>query len=323
MSMYSVIDDFAFSKSLPSNPYDTILINNVEVNDRNSVLHYLPYHDIEKYVKYINDKKIKNAIIFTSDILYLPRCPSLQMIRIMSSWNSLKDFDFSPLYDMPNVKYILCQNKYGPQKQHVRDIDYSKIKGLISLSLEVNNGTLNFNKVETLKSLCIRGFKGKNGDLTDLFCSKELDTLDLIRSTVRSLNGIDKSKKMQCLYLRYNRNLSDISALRDVKNSLRALEIQNCAKIKDFSVLGELDNLQLLRLSGSNNLPNLDFIKSMKNLKTFTCEMNVVDGNLTPCLNLSYVYFQNRKHYNLKDKELPKGEYFRGNENIEPERRYP
>ena len=107
-----------------------------------------------------------------------------------------------------------------------------------------------------------------------------------------------------------------------MKKTLKALRIENCPKIEDFSVLGELENLELLELTGSNVLPNLDFIKTMKNLKTFICNMNVLDGDLTPCLNLSYVYVEPiRRHYNLKDADLPKGEYVRGYENIEEWRR--
>ena len=70
-----------------------------------------------------------------------------------------------------------------------------------------------------------------------------------------------------------------------VKGTLKALRVENCPKIQDFSVLGELENLELLELAGSNTLPNLDFLKTMKNLKTFTFSMNVLDGNLDPCLN--------------------------------------
>ena len=60
----------------------------------------------------------------------------------------------------------------------------------------------------------------------------------------------------------------------------------------------------------------------MKNLKTFKFDMNVQDGDLTLCLDLSYVSsLKNRKHYNLKNNELPKGQYVRGNETIEQWRR--
>ena len=57
-------------------------------------------------------------------------------------------------------------------------------------------------------------------------------------------------------------------------------------------------------------------------LKTFIFNMNVKDGDLTPCLDLSYACSKkDRKHYNLKDTELPKTQYVRGNETIEKWRR--
>ena len=50
--------------------------------------------------------------------------------------------------------------------------------------------------------------------------------------------------------------------------------------------------------------------------------MDVLNGDLTPCLNLSYVYSEkDRRHFNLKDKDLPKTNYARGNEDIEEWRR--
>ena len=60
----------------------------------------------------------------------------------------------------------------------------------------------------------------------------------------------------------------------------------------------------------------------MEKLKTFIFSMEVLDGDITPCLGLSYVFMmRSKKYYNLKDKELPKGEYVRGNEDIEMWRR--
>ena len=50
--------------------------------------------------------------------------------------------------------------------------------------------------------------------------------------------------------------------------------------------------------------------------------MNVLDGDLTECTKLSYVYVDKiRRHYNVKETDLPKGEYIRGNESIEMWRR--
>ena len=61
----------------------------------------------------------------------------------------------------------------------------------------------------------------------------------------------------------------------------------------------------------------------MKNLKTFVFNIDVIDGDLYPCLDLQYVFCgKGRKYYNLKDGKLPKENYVRGNENIEMWRRF-
>lgn len=279
-------------------------------------------HSIKDYQNYICKKLVEQAEVFMPDLEILRFCPTLKYLKICPSYNTLKTVDFSPLYELPEIKYLNCQNIYGNKSQFISEIDYSRINGLVNLFVYVNNGTLNYNKIETLKSFGVGGFKGERNDLTDLFCSRELDTLSLNECRIRSLNGLENSPKLQCLYIYNNRSLFDISALSKVKNTLKALRIENCYKIKDFSILRELGNLELLELSGNNVLPNLNFLKNMKNLKTFVFNMNVLDGDLSQCLNLSYVYSEkNRKHYNLTDAQLPKGEYVRGNEAIEQWRR--
>lgn len=320
---YTVIDGFGFTAATyPHNVHDAIIIKCKGVSDCTSPQYDVPFHTIEDYIAYIQKKKIEKAIIILNDISFIRQCPSLKYLTIYPSYQAAESFDFSPLYEMPEVKLLHCQNQYGSQEQYISEIDYSRIHGLINLSICVNKKTLNYDKVRTLKSLGASGFKGERRDLTDLFCSKELDTLFLIQCGMYSLNGIELSEKMQCLYLYYNRSLSDISALSRVKGTLKALRIENCPKIQDFSVLGELESLEVLELSGNNALPNLDFLKTMKSLKRFSFSMNVLDGNLSPCLHVSNVYSEkNRKHYNLKNCELPKGKFTMGNENIEKWRR--
>ena len=316
---YTMINGYAFTAlTYPFNVHDAIIIKCSGVSDCEAPQYDIPCHTIEDYVAFIKKMGIQKAVIILNNIEFIVMCPSLKFIKIVPSYQASALFNLTPLYEMPEIKLLDCQNRYGSREQYISEIDYSRIHGLIDLSVDVNPKTLNYNKVKTLKSLAAVSFKGENRDLTDLFCSKELDTLRLIQCGVYSLNGIEISRKIQCLYLDYNHSLSDISALSRVKGALKALRIVNCPKIQDFSVLGELENLELLELSGNNTLPNLDFLKTMKSLKTFTFNMNVLDGNLSPCLHLSYVYSaKNRKHYKLKDCELPKGKFTRGNENIE------
>lgn len=321
---YTIINQYAFTSiTHPSNVHDAIIVKCSGLSDCEAPQYDIPYHTIEEYKEFINKNKIKKAIIILDNISFIKECPSLKFIKVIPSYQATDLFNFSPLYELPEIKSLSCQNQYGSREQYISEIDYSRVHGLINLSVNVNKKTLNYNKIKTLKSLAVGGFKGENRDLTDLFCSKELDTLELLQCGVHSLNGIETSQKMQCLYLHYNRSLKDISALSKEKKTLKALRIENCSGIEDFSVLSELENLERLELSGSNILPSLDFLKKMKNLKLFCFSMNVLDGDLSLCLNLPHVYSErNRKHYNYKDCELPKGEFTMGNSDIEEWRRF-
>lgn len=277
---------------------------------------------VEEYVAYINNNKIEQAEIILPSLKILEKCPNIKYLKIYPSYNATKEFDFSPLYNLPEVKMLNCWNCYGEHQQFCAEIDFSKLKGLEDLSFSFNKGTLNYEKIITLKSLSVGGFRGSNYDLTDLFSSKELDTLELRECKINSLKGIEQSDKMQCVYIYHNRSLKDISMLSKVKKTLKALHIEQCSKIEDFSVLEELDNLEMLWLWGNNKLDNLNFLKNLKKLKTFVFDVNILDGDLTPCLDIGCVHCdKNRKHYNLKDNELPKGEFVYGNEDIEIWRR--
>lgn len=274
---------------------------------------------LDDYIWYIRKKKLSQAVICLPSIDIIYQCPTLQYVEISPSANSMPDYDFSPLYER-EWKHLTCFNQYRTNNgQYIGTIDLARVYALEDLKINVNRGTLNYNRIESLKSLDIGDFTGAYHDLSDLFVSTEMDTLRLIEGKTISLNGIEQSKKMQYLSLNYNRCLEDIGALSKVKHSLKSLNIFNCPKIKDFSVLYELENLEKLEIWGNNTIPSLDFVKNMPNLKTLFLEINIADGDITPCLNLrSAKLIKNRKHYNLKDKDLPKAEdVIFGNESID------
>lgn len=303
----------------PANVYDAIVVKYPQDVPCFSSRIKGSSHSLREQVEFINRYKIEKALIIAENIDFITTCPTLKHLRIIPADSSENKFDYSPLYKMSQIKSLQCSTVYGFREKFSACIDCTKINGLEDIHV-TNQGYENHNTIATLKGLGLSNYNKK--DLSEAFSSLILDTLSVFHSRIVSLEGIQKSQKMQCLYLYHNRFLQDISALKKVKRTLRALRIENCPKINDFSVLGELENLELLELSGSNELPNLDFIKSMKNLKTFIFSVNVKDGDLSPCVNLSYVYSErNRKHYNLKDIELPKNKYIRGNETIDLWRR--
>ena len=317
---YILRDGYEFRSLIhPANIYNAIVIKDPQNASYFSPRIVRTGHSLSEQIEFINQHQLENAIVIANDISFITQCPTLKHLEIIPADNIGDNFDFSPLYDMPEIKSLVCKTEYGIREEHSSQINYLKIKGLEDTRI-TGKGHLNYNCVNTLRSLQLSDYK--DNDLSQTFKSEILDTLSMIQCKIKSLNGLQKSIKMQCLYLYYNRFLHDITTLRDVKKTLKALRIENCSKINDFTVLDELENLELLELSGSNTLPDLKFLKNMKCLKTFILNMNVEDGDLTPCLNLSYVYSEkNHKHYNLKDKDLPKNDYIRGNENIELWRR--
>lgn len=303
----------------PYNVFDALLIRYPQ--DAICFSPRLPFstRNLDEHIMLINNLGIEKAMIIGSDIHFVKRCPSLKYLKIVPSEDSENCFNYSPLYDMQEIKSLQCATIYGAKEQFSTTIDYAKLNGLESFSVS-NSGYLNYENCTSAKSLALANYGGS--DIHNAFSSLWLDTLSLIQCKIKCLDGIEKSRNMQCLYLYHNRSLQDISAVKRVGKTLRTLRIKNCPQINDFSVLGELENLELLELTGNNVLPSLSFLKTMKNLKTFIFSMNVKDGDLSPCINLSYVYSaKDRKHYNFKDTDLPKGEYVHGNENIEAWRR--
>lgn len=275
----------------------------------------------EEYIQYIQATGIHEAEIIMPSLTIVNDCPSLQYLKVCPSINSPDSFDFSPLYER-EIKFLHCINRYGDKMNKIGKIDFSRIHGLESLSIEVNRGTSNFNAIDSLKSLDVGSYNSSSGDISNLFCSNQLDTLSIIGSTIYSLEGIEKSSNLQYLTLIRNRNLYDIKALKRVKNSLKTLCIHYCPKIKDYSVIGELDHLEKLELRGIKSISSLSFINRMRSLKTLVFDADVQDGDLTPCLNLQYVYTPTqKKHYNISINQLPKGIYIRGNESIDEWRR--
>lgn len=311
----TLIDGFVFSAiTNPANVYDAIVIRNPTDCPCSSPLLCFSNHSLDEHIEYINKYNISKAVVIADNIFFITKCPSLSYLEIIPSDTALDKFDYSPLYTLPNLKSLRCKTKYGKYEEYSCNIDYSPIKTLECLSVD-GAGHNKYNLLPNLKSLMIANYKSE--DISDI-TNKNMDLLNLVQCNIKSLNGIEKTENMKCLYLHYLRSLQDITAIRHVRKSLTALVIDKCPKINDFSVIEELDNLEYLELCGHNSLQSLDFLYKLKNLKTFIFDVNIIDGDLSPCLNLPCaVSIKNRKHYNLKDSQLPKKQYVFGNETIE------
>ncbi len=278
------------------NPQDAVCISPVFLRSRKT---------LEEHIRYINEHNVKKAAIVADNIDFIRRCPSLEDISVYTAV-SAENMDFSPLYDMPNIKRLYCDTMYGANAEKYSCVDYSKVKGLQCLITMGKKGHLNICKVRGLKTLHLQEGKACGEDLADAFDVSRLECLSLTQMPLRSLRGLEKAKKLRILELNYNRNLADISALGALGGSLQSLWIEACGKITDFSALAHLPKLEQLYLLGSNHLPNLDFLKNMPKLKALKIFMTVDDGNLALCDGIPWVMIKGKKHYNRKDRDFTK-----------------
>ena len=260
---------------------------------------------LEEHIAYLRDNNIKKAIVVAENIQFLSQCPGLEYLWVLPGMDSV-DFDYSPVYTMPNLKWLSCRTTAGLDDRQVASVDYSQFKGLRRLCVSGAQGHENVNLAGNVVSLIFdQGFP-KAKDLKNYIPGKELRNFSICASPITSLHGIEQAMKLRYLSLSYNRRLTDISSLSSLRDTLARIEIDACGRIESFSVLETLTNLEFLALKGSNTLPNLSFLKYMPKLKYLYLTMNVADGDLSLCQSIPYVRIQNRKHYSHKNQDLPK-----------------
>lgn len=298
-------DDFFLTDFDIPNKKDAIVVHNPSDAVITSPVFLRSKKTLEDHVAFIRDNNIKKAYIVADDIHFLKNCPSIEYLKVYPSITA-QNFDYTPIYEMPNLKWVVCLTTTGLDDHVVSSIDYGRMKPIYKLGILDPKGHINVNQARGVKSLYFDCGFPDSCDLRNVIPGKELLELSICQAPIRSLDGIEDQHFLRRLELSYNRKLTDISALYNLRKSLVNLEIDTCGKIRDFSVLSELDHLEYLSLRGSNSLDDLSFLKKMPKLKCLLLTMNVADGNLGLCKNVPYVKIKNRAHYSLKDKDLPK-----------------
>lgn len=298
-------DDFFFHTMDDITQRDAIVVHNPQAAISAGPVVLRSKKSLDEHIRYIQENKIKKALVIAEDIRFLRQCPSLEYLWIIPAF-SARNFDYSPLYDLPCVKWLQCETIYGIHEDQIAHVDYSRIHGLRRLSVAEIKGHHQLCSVSGLQRLSLWSGQPGTSTLVGAFDGAALETLTLGESSLLSLDGIEQACQLQGLRLFYNRKLSDISALRALKESLIWLEIDSCGKITDFSALSELHNLEVLSLRGSNTLPDISFLQNMPKLTTLYLRMNVADGDLQMCTKIPYVAIKNRKHYSHKDSDFSK-----------------
>ncbi len=291
---YILRDGFAFTSLTKSNVFDALVVRENLESASFCEAYSSGSRTLDECIELINRLELASAVLITNNTSIIKQCPSVKHFTIYTAGDG-KTPKYGGIHLLPGVRQFSLGDPYG--------IDEIYTGG---------NSPLVFQKLKTLKRLHMCGIDEKSNERKDSIKTiedldlPELMKLSLIQCGIATLAGIENCPKLQWLDLSYMRNLSDISSLSALAPTLRLLGFENCPKITDFSVISELKQLEYLELKGKNELPNLDFIKELPNLKLVNLTMNVLDGNLEYLKNMQYVDAVCKKHYNLKNKDLPK-----------------
>ena len=248
-------------------------------------------------VTYINQNSISHIVISgafykLTDLNFIADCHSISEVTISS--NSITDC--TGLYEAVNLIKLTVPDSFP-------DIDMSNLKSLQEFAGCINI-LQNISNCTSLKKLYTHGnFPGQN-----LYCINSFANLEELRithSNIASLLGIAELKNLISLKLYYLKNLSDISQLIYISDTTREIEFENCPQLDGYDVLGNLSNIKKLCTIKCSSIPTLSFINGMTELKMFDFYgTNIADGDLTPCLSLDFVCFNNKKHHSHTLKEL-------------------
>ena len=250
--------------------------------------------DIEELSNYTSEK---NVIISLDNIKFLKSFNQIEKLIITSGQPSY-DMD-SVFRDMTYLRSLkIDYEEVDPSTNWCIDISvFPRLEYLFSRS------SYNFCGVsdsKTLKTLIV--MKWYQNDLLSLKNSS-LDSLCIYGGRLKCLKGIEDTA-IKILSLSNLRGLYDISWAKQLP--LKILEIENCNKIIDFEEFYSED-LEYLMIYGKNQISSGNFILKYKNLKRILLDVMIIDGDLNSFDNLEHaVILTDKKHFNRKNKELPK-----------------
>jgi|ERR1043166_1267868 Leucine-rich repeat (LRR) protein len=180
-------------------------------------------------------------------------------------------------------------------------IDLSNFPFLATLACDYSPRLKGLEACEELSSLTLSGYKSDDHTVEEIPPLSSLVTLSLFVTNVRSLVGIGRFPLLKELKVFRAKRLEDISELRKVSRTLTTIEFDSCKGIRDYEILSELSKLKKLIISNSGEIASLDFVRDLHNLEFVSfVGTNIKNGDLSPCIEVKYVGFDDKRHYNMR-----------------------
>lgn len=269
-------------------------------NDEEGITVLIGKYNVQESIQYIQTNQIKRAEITygyeESQIDFLSECPSIESLSLQGP--NVKNL--SGLYHLKALKDLSIDDAIPSLTIDFRQLTtLEEIYGTLPPKAEAISSLIH------LKKMQIWGYKPKGKNLKEFTDLKALEDLELINSNITSLEGIQGLKRLSRLALFRMRALTDIEAIQHLSENLTKLQIEFAKKIEDFSPIGKIQSLESLSLNDCGTIPSIRFTKHLPRLRSLVfAESTIVDGDVSPCIGLEYVYFTEKKHYSHRLKEV-------------------
>lgn len=257
---------------------------------------------IDDYVRYYESDKsfgISTSLTYgykLDDLDFLEGVPDLTELYVQDPIA-----DISGLVTLKALRWLLLAGNKNK-------LDFSNFPHLEVLRAGWGTGLKNLDCCRKLRRLYFSKFNPKSKNLLSFSNLTSVEELELVQSTIESLEGVEKLIKLNALELYYMRNLEDFSSLLSLRKTLTKLRFGHCKKLEGIEKVAELGSLKALAITDCGEIPSIGFITRLKNLDFFSfVNTNVIDGDLTPlldCKSLTFAGFLNKRHYSHKSEEI-------------------
>ena len=180
-----------------------------------------------------------------------------------------------------------------------KTIDLSHLADLLELDIQWCKGKIvGLQHCQKLESFSARNFNETN--LQSFGQCKDLRSVRLLGSAIKSLEGISDLQKLEHLDLHLCGKLTSIEEIKQVP-SLRSLVFQNCPNVRDFGVLAGLKNLRSLDISACKGINSIKFVDELEQLEELAMRQNtlVLDNDLMPARRIKKLIYVPHKSYNI------------------------
>lgn len=228
-------------------------------------------------------------------------------------------------------QFALLQRVVTSSPKSLINVDKIDLKGYS----QHNEGLCDFQVLNKMHSLTDLSMHGPKNISLEQFDINNLTTIFITQCNIKNINGIENLPKINMLCLSHCRSLTSIQGISQLKN-IQKLYIDCCPKLEDIREIGKIPtlktlilenikgcdlnflenmqcalNLECLVLRNCNKIDSIKFLNNYPKLQAFdSLYTDIVDGDLNSCLRLESVRISNKRHYNLKEKDLPFGKSF-------------